>query len=360
MTHVPQPTIYDVAAEAGVSPSTVSRTISRPDQVSFATAEKVRAAATKLGYGAHLNTRSHRLSPTRASGNLGLVVADLRNPFFLDILRGAEHAAIPQTMIITTVNTNESPVRARQAVDHLIPHVDGLLLSSARLADQELRRIARTVPTVILNRPVSGVPSVMVDNYDGAVKAALHLREQGCESITYLTGPTTSFADAIRWRGLLDAARGKLSETEAPPLTRGTSLASAEASETDRFAVRRIRVASPTQAGGNAAFSQWRRDPTDGVVCFNDLLAIGFIQQAMAHGFSVPQDVAVMGFDDTEIAELCSPSLTTVGGPLRSVGRVATASLIALLRGLRKPPTKPRLLPVQVVVRESSLRRPTH
>lgn len=370
----PRPTIYDVAREAGVSAATVSRAFSKPDRVSFSTAEKVRAAAERLGYGRDLETRSGTAPdaagtvgalPRARTNMLGMIVADAVNPFFLEILRGAEHAAATQDIGVALINSNEHEVRARRAAERIIPHVDGLLLVSTRMSSADIQKIARAIPTVVVNRPVQGVPSVLVDNYDGAVKAAAHLVGQGYRSITYIAGPDSSWADANRWRGLVDAAAALevLSGGAAPrptslQLSRSVTVHGAALATMRKPKLQQLRVEEPTFVGGRRAFEQWHRSPTDAVVCFNDIVAMGFIAQARASGLSVPEDVAVVGFDNTEITVLASPTLTTVAGPLRSVGRVSAANLIALIKGLKEPlMARPRMLPTRLIVRESSVRR---
>ncbi|AGF73289.1 LacI family DNA-binding transcriptional regulator [Corynebacterium halotolerans] len=352
-------TIYDVAEAAGVAASTVSRALSRPDRVSFRTAERIRQTADRLGYRSRLATRTPgpAEAPTRTD-NLGLVVADITNPFFLEILHGAEHAARTQNMTVTVANTQESVPRALRAIEQLIPHVDGLMLASARLSQGEIQKIARTIPTVVVNRPVQGVPSVLVDNHEGAIKAAIHLEAQGARSITYLAGPEDSWADATRWRGLVDAVSHTDSTDPTVSLTSATRLSLEHVRRLAHVSVRQQRVDEPTIRGGRRAFEVWRRDPTDAVLCFNDLVAVGFLQQARVNGVAVPDGVAVIGFDNTEMTTIVSPSLTTVAGPLRAVGRVTAANLIALVKGIRTTFVKPRVLPTRLIVRESTMRLP--
>ncbi|WP_336620420.1 LacI family DNA-binding transcriptional regulator [Corynebacterium frankenforstense] len=313
-------TIYDVAAAAGVSAATVSRALNRPDRVSFRTAEKVRAAAKKLGYRRELATRSN---PGRErTGNLGIVVADNTNPFFLEIIRGAEHAAHVGEFQVLVANVDEVRGRSHSAAEAFIPHVDALLLASARLSNNEVAKIARRLPTVCVNRPVPGVPSVLVDNYEGATKAASHLEELGARSITYIGGPDGSWADAIRLRGLLDAVGNAETTEDVVTFTRSAQL---PLEQVRRSRGSRCTLCTPTRrppAGGQRAFVRWRKDPTDAVMCFNDLVAIGFMQQARHDGWRVPEDVAVVGFDNTELTTIVRPSLTTVARPLRSIGRV--------------------------------------
>ena len=112
----------------------------------------------------------------------------------------------------------------------------------------------------------------------------------------------------------------------------------------------------PTIRGGRRAFEVWRTQPTDAVICFNDLVAVGFLDQARRAGVTAPEDLLIVGFDNTDLAGVHRPSLTTVAGPLRAVGRVAAANAMALARGLDSPLSKPRVLPARLIVRESSTR----
>ena len=351
-------TIYDIARLADVSPSTVSRTFSRPDRVSFRTAEKVRRVARELGYRADTETVTPS-GATHATGNLCLVVADITNPFFLEVFRGAEHAARAEGMLLTIADTHESVPRARATLEHLLPTFDGLLLASTRLANGDIQKIARRVPTVCINRPVPGVPSVLVDNYEGVLKAVAHLESQGVRSITYLAGPVDSWADGIRWRGLLDAVDPHSVGPDAATAayTRQPPASTSGSSGTSSITVRQLRVDESTTLGGRRAFAAWQRHPTDAVICFNDLVGVGFLDQARHAGVDVPGDVAVLGFDNTELTALVPPGLTTVAGPLRTLGRVATANLIAIVRGMRLPTAEPRVLPTRLIVRGSTLRQ---
>lgn len=349
-------TIYDIARVAGVSASTVSRTFSRPDRVSFRTAQKVRAAALELGY--HLDVETVGTATGRPlTGTLGMVVADITNPFFQEVYRGAEHAARLEGMFLTLNNTSESVPRAQAVLEHLAPKVDGLLLASTRLANGDIQKIARTTPTVSINRPVPGVPSVLVNNYDGALKAVEHLAEQGVRSITYFAGPYDSWADAIRWRALLDAVDPHAHTRDQDPasLLRAPRPTPAASRAMGRVTVRQERVDQPTTVGGRRAFARWQEHRTDAVICFNDLVGIGFLDEARRAGVHVPGEVAVIGYDNTEITTLVTPGLTTIAAPLATLGRVAAANLMAVTRGLKGPSAKPRVLPTRLIVRGSSV-----
>ena len=349
----PPVTIYDVAHRAGVSASTVSRAFSRPDRVSGRTAAAIRAAAEELGYGRTLDTRPKH---DPATNTLGLVLADVANPFFQEVWRGAEHAARVGDMAVLTADVQESVPRTHAAIERMIPLVDGLILASTRLSGGETQKIARRVPTVSVNRPVPGVPSVLVDDYDGMVRVTAHLHDQGARSITYLSGPADSWSDAVRWRALLDVA-GNTDPADRPAvLTRAAALSAERARKLTRMTVRQRQVDQPTIRGGRRAFEVWRTQPTDAVICFNDLVAVGFLDQARRAGVTAPEDLLIVGFDNTDLAGVHRPSLTTVAGPLRAVGRVAAANVMALARGLDSPLSKPRVLPARLIVRESSTR----
>lgn len=363
-TPTPEPakavTIYDVAERAGVSASTVSRVFSRPDRVSFETAERIRAVAVELGYRTRLATRVTDPADARLrTHTLGLVIADATNPFFQEVRRGADHVAATEDLVVLTADIRESRQAAKLAVSRMTPLIDGILLASSRMSNGDVQKVARQLPTVVINRPVPGVPSVVIDNYTGTMRAALHLYEQGARSVTYLSGPQDSWADGVRWRALLDAV-GNADPTELPSqLTRpGTStvLNFEQAQRLKSMRISHAPVDEPSIRGGQRAFVGWQQNPSDAVLCFNDLVAIGFLSQARREGVAVPEDVLVVGYDNTPLASLVQPGLTTVAGPLRSLGRVAAANAIALAKGLKTQIAKPRVLPTRLIVRGSSLR----
>lgn len=360
MESQPTVTIYDVARHAGVSASTVSRTFSRPDRVSFPTAEKIRAAAEELGYRTAVQTRSTSSAESRqATHTLGMVMADGSNPFFQELRRGADHAAATEDMVVLATDIRESLPNSQLAVSRLLPLVDALLLASSRLDNPDVQKIARRLPTVVLNRPVPGVPSVVIDSYTGTLRAAAHLYEQGSRSLTYLAGPENSWADGLRWRALLDSvdatdpadATAEYLRPDRPPI-----LTPEQARQMSGVRLKQMRLDEPSIRGGRRAFARWAENPTDSVLCFNDLVAIGFISQAKEAGVEVPGDVLVVGYDNTDFTSLTYPSVTSVAGPLRSVGRVGAANAIALAKGLKPQMSRPRVLPTRLIVRESTLR----
>lgn len=322
------PTIYDVAKAAGVAPSTVSRALARPGRVSAETAEKVRAAAARIGY--RRTTVAPALSsvPSRL---LAMVVADIGNPLFVDVIRGAEVAAESAGYTMLLVDAQESDVRERDAAEKFLGAVEGLVLTSPRLSDAGIRAIAKQRPVVVLNRVVHGLPSVLTDGARGVRRGAEHLGQLGHREITYVAGPEASWADGVRWRGLEEA---------------GLEL---------ELRVRRIGPNVPTVEGGAKAARRWAQNPTSGVIAFNDIMAVGFIRGLRALGVSVPAEVSVIGFDNSRTGALTVPALTSVASPLQLQGATAVRNLLAIIGGARSS-EQPVVLPVKLVARDSTAR----
>ncbi len=324
------PTIYDVARAAGVAPSTVSRAFSRPGRVKSETAERIRAVAAELGYRTNPIARA---LPTGRTGMIAMVLSDITNPFYFEIIRGAEAAAAEAGYTLLLADAQESVRLEREAVDRLLPTVEGLLLGTSRMADSAIRMAAKQRPTVVLNRGVADVPSVVPDNASGTRKAVEHLHDLGHRSITYVAGPEASWADGLRWRSLRDAA---------------------QAFETK---VRRVGPNPPTLAGGAAAATAVLEQQTSAVVAYNDLLAIGLMHGLADAGVRVPQHISVVGYDNIFGSDFCSPSLTTVASPLRVLGASALQYLVVQIKGVRPHTGEPIMLPMQLVVRGSTARR---
>ncbi|HLR94709.1 MAG TPA: LacI family DNA-binding transcriptional regulator [Jiangellaceae bacterium] len=322
-------TIYDVAREVGVAPSTVSRAFSRPGRVNAETAERIRRVADELGYRA--NPMARALTTARTS-MVAMVTADITNPVFFEIIRGADEAASQAGYVMLLADTQESDRRERDSLDRVVSNVDGIVLTSSRMSDSAIRMIAKQKPTIVLNRAVTDVPSVVTDDARGVRRAAEHLGGYGHRAITYIAGPEASWADGMRWRGLREAAL----ELE--------------------LTVRRVGPGVPTVDGGDAAAQRWSEHPTSGVIAYNAQMAIGFIRGARALGAQVPDEVSVIGFDNIFGAELVTPPLTTVAAPLRALGSTAVRTLLGLIGGKRMTTRRPLVVPTRLVVRGSTAR----
>lgn len=298
------PTIYDVAAAAGVSPSTVSRAFSRPGRVGAETAARIHRVAAELGYRAN--------AITGASGRtsaVAMVVPDVTNPVYSRLIRGFEAAASTAGYTVVLADTRWSMVQERTVLDRILPAVDGLVVTGSRLSDRGMRAAAGHRALVMLNRIVPGTRTVMVDTAAGVDAALRHLAGLGHRSVTYVGGPTASWADGMRWRSLLDAA--------------------------PRFGLKVCRIGPypPTMAGGTAAIGKLLPHLPSAVLVFNDLVAIGMLHGLKEAGIGVPDDMSVIGFGNVFGADFCTPPLTTVGAPMRAMGTAAFEQLQRAMSG---------------------------
>ena len=320
------PSIYDVAEAAGVSASTVSRALAKPGRVSFATAEHVREVAERLGYRSESN---RRLVEQGRSRTLTMMVADITNPVFFGMIRGAERTARHAGYTLVLIESQESEENEVEALERILSTTAGIILTSSRMADGPIRTLAKRTPLVVLNRLVDQVPSVACDNIRGMKKVVEHLGGLDHRSITYLAGPDASWANGQRWRGVLEAGH-----------------------ELD-LVVRRVGPFPPTIGGGRQAAEKWAKAPSSAVVVYNDLMAIGFVEAATESGLDVPRDVSVVGFDNIRDATTVRPQLTTVASPLVSLGSAAVNHL--LKTSVISVRNNDRLvLPARVVIRGSS------
>lgn len=190
------PTIRDVADRAGVTPSTVSRALSKPGRVNFRTRERIETIAAELGYVPSSYARA--LSSGRTS-TVALLVPDITNPFYFDIIRGTgqQLSAAGYTQLL--VDTEESGGSEAAAIDKLRRSADGFVLTASRLSDDAIAEAAVTTPIVTINREVPGVPSVIVDTPAGMRQSLDHLYSLGHRKIAYISGPAGSWSNDHRW-----------------------------------------------------------------------------------------------------------------------------------------------------------------
>ncbi|GGV18030.1 LacI family transcriptional regulator [Actinomadura cremea] len=325
------PTIYDVAKAAGVAASTVSRAYARPGRVNAATAERIRRVAAELGYRV---TPPASAAPDGRTSMLALVVSDVTNPFYAEIIRGAESAAAQAGYVLLLIDAQESDRLERSSLKRALPGVEGVVLAGTRLPDSAIRMAATQRPVVVLNRDVADVPSIVLDDPCGMRLAAEHLAGLGHRALVYVAGPEASWADGMRWRSLREAAAG---------LGRR---------------VQRIGPFPPTIGGGRAAAVALRADRPTAVVTYNDQLAIGLLLGLQADGVRIPEDTSVIGFDDIFPARIVTPGLTTVAAPLRVQGRTAVSAVLSHRGAPAARTGGPMTLPVRLVRRASTARPP--
>ena len=321
-----RPTIYDVAREAGVSASTVSRAYARPGRVNADTAQRIFAAARRLGYRSEPARRPDAGAAQRA---IALVVADVTNPFYGDIIKGAYEAAREAGYQLILSHTNESPKVERETIEQELAQVDGVVIASSRMTDSSLRMVAKQKPVVLLNRIIPEACCVLNDAERGIRRAVEHLAGLGHERITYVAGPEASWSDGVRWRSVRQVA--------------------AEL----RLEARRVGPYEPTVLAGLSAALRVAELEATAVQAYNDQLAIGVVKGLRQLGVAVPGQVSVIGFDNIAVDELVEPQLTTIASPLYRMGLTGVQNCIAVAQGAR-PSGRPLVLPVRLVVREST------
>ena len=323
-----RPTIYDVAQAAGVATSTVSRAFSTPGRVREETRLRVLRVAAELGYQANPHARALLSGRTRT---VAMVVSDITNPHFFELIRGAEKRAKAAEYTLVLVNAEEAPRIEYGQIQRLMPSVDGFLLAASRLPDENLTHLAMQRPVVLLNRELSGVSSVVLDHVQGCRQVVDHLASFGHERLVYLAGPQNSWMARTRWAAISEHAA-----------QRGLD-------------ARRVGPFMPTAAQGGAAADAALGTGATAVIAHNDLLAIGVVRRLVQRSLKVPGDLSVVGFDDIFAAELCTPGLTTVSGEHSNVGWAAMELLLESL-GPRRPDVPPTrvTLPTQLVLRQST------
>jgi DNA-binding LacI/PurR family transcriptional regulator len=322
-------TIYDVATAAGVATSTVSRAFSTPGRVGQATRERILRVADDLGYRPNPHARALLSGRTRT---LAMVVSDITNPHYFELIRGAEMRAKASEYTLVLVNAEETPRIEYEQIQRLAKSVDGFLLAASRLPDENLAELATAYPTVLLNREHAGISSVVLDHRVGCRQMVEHLASLGHRSLVYLAGPRNSWMAANRWAALRDGAEAVGMEAH------------------------RVGHFTPTVVHGGAAADAALRTGATAVVAHNDLLAIGVMRRLEQRGIAVPGDVSVVGFDNIFAADLCTPGLTTLGGAHVDVGRAAVEMLLEVTRPGRsgEAATSQALLPAELVLRTST------
>lgn len=320
-------TIYQVAQAAGVSPSTVSRTFSRPGRVSTRTADHVRAVAGELGY---RDTPVYRPLPAPKRRTIGIAISDVTNPFYFGILRGAEAQAVRSDYTLLAVDAQESGARERHNLDRILPLIDGLIVASSRMSDTVLRSVAKSHPVVVLNRYVGGLPSVVPDTSHGMKQAIAHLLQLGHTSVHYLSGPDSSWISGMRWLAVRAAAQSM------------------------GFTAHRLGSVPPTIEGGASAVNQVVAHHSKAVICFNDLVAMGLIRALHRKDIHVPDHVSVVGCDNIFASDLVTPGLTTIAAPAGVLGDTAVKNIVAMLGGAKPRLSAPITIPVKLIVRNST------
>ena len=329
--------IKEVARHAGVSLGTVSNVLNRPAVVAEQTRRRVLAAIQELGYVRNDSARQLRAGRSRT---IAIVVLDVANPFFTDVVRGAEVAAEAAGAVVVVCSSGEDAARERRHLDLLEEQrVRGVLITPVDDGrDSPLEQLIRRGTPVVLVDRGSGQRnrcSVAVDDVLGGQLAGEHLRQQGHRMVAFVGGPFSIPQVADRQRGF----------TAALP----------DADELRIVATQNLTVAAGRRAGQEIADLLPAQRPT-GVFCANDLLALGVLQEMTLRGVRVPRDVAIVGYDDIDFAAAAAVPLSSVRQPREQLGRTAAELLVEEANDPDHHEHRHVLFKPELVVRESSAR----
>jgi len=328
--------IQQVAKRAGVSTATVSRVLNDSPKVRKETSERVRRVIDELNYVPNNSARNLRIGRSEL---YGLVVSDIKNPFFPDLIDHFEALAASRGIDVVFTHTNYDSQRLTTCIRRLVErNVDGIAIMTSEVDEQALKvATQRKIPVVLLNQPAlrETYNTVVVDYTRGYQEAVEHLKKLGHRNLIYLTGPAG-----------LSSVRRRQKAFEAAAKKCGLPV------HEKQFLIGDMRV-----EGGRITMESLldRKPRPTAIVAANDLMAIGAIQAAMAAGLRVPEDISIIGFDDLPIATIMHPQLTTIHLSRQEIAEEAFEQLTNLhpnqtsktQRAVRK--VHPRL-----VVREST------
>lgn len=332
-------TLWDVARAAGVSAATVSRALEKPDAVAEETRLRVMEAVAACGYTPNILARNLRKMETRL---VTVLIADVTNPFFNEIVRGVEQVARAHGYSVLLADSENDPGQ-EAAYGNLLAarRTDGMILLNGRLPVglmAETPRGAKPPPIVVACEYLTNrdLPTVQIDNIEAARKATEHLIDQGHRRIGFITGPMWNVLSRDRLQGYRDALLDNGLAFEEPLVVSGDFSILSGVSAAQQL----LRLAQPPSA----------------IFASNDEMAFGAIRAARDAGLKVPQDLSIMGFDDIRFAAYVDPPLTTVRQPGLEIGRTAMTMLLAILRDAKLPQRRV-VLPTELVARASVKRR---
>ena len=316
-------TITDIAKLANVSKATVSRVINnKTEGVSQETSERIRAIIEEVGYRPNTLARSVAV---QESMTLGLIIPDIANPFFPELVRGIEDYAEACGYTVFLCNSDNDPVKEEKYLMTFIDRrVDGIILASANSSSDVLARLSRyNVPFVLVDRPLSNVTQyagVYADNYQGFYMSTEYFIKQGNKRIAFLGGPRTVVATRERFSGYRDAHRDANLHLDGALI------------KYDDFSI----------AGGERMMRELvdSRTEFEAVVAGSDLTAIGAMRTLHRHGIEVPNQCEVIDFDGIQLGDLMEPALSTVAQPIYEIGSSATRLLIEKLQGKLSTPRR--------------------
>ncbi|KPL92556.1 DNA-binding transcriptional regulator CytR [Vibrio splendidus] len=327
-------TMKDVAQLAGVSTATVSRALMNPEKVSVSTRKRVETAVLEAGYSPNTLARNLRRNESKT---IITIVPDICDPYFAEIIRGIEDAAVENDYLVLLGDSGQQKKRESSFVNLVFTkQADGMLLLGTDHPFDVSKPEQKNLPPMVMAcefAPELELPTVHIDNLTSAFEAVNYLAQLGHKRIAQISGPTTATLCKFRQQGYQQALRRAGVSMNPAYSTVGDFTFEAGAQ-----AIRQL-LALPEQ-------------PT-AIFCHNDAMAIGAIQEAKKLGLRVPQDLSIVGFDDIQFAQYCDPPLTTISQPRYEIGRQAMLMMLDLLKG-NDVQAGSRLLEAKLVVRGST------
>lgn len=325
--------IKEVALAAGVSTATVSRVLSNKPYVRPELHERVMSAVEQLGYRPNLVARSLR---SQQSNTIGLIVSDIRNPFFTSVSRAVEDYANEHGLTLLLCNTDEDPNKEALYLHSMKDqNVSGLIFSPTRQSARNYDSIKSDIPTVVIDRTVrdADVDVVLLDNVDSAHRLTNHLIENGCRNLAGIFGEA-SVTGRERQQGFEKAMR-----------------------EHGLMSIHLKFVPHHIEDGYNATMEMLQTSSRpDGLIASNSLLLAGALKACRDSHMRIPADIALAGFDDAIWTTLVEPALTVIAQPTDEIGRTAVE---LLLKRIESPdgPFREVILKGRLIERESSLKK---
>jgi DNA-binding LacI/PurR family transcriptional regulator len=306
--------IKDIAQAAEVTPGTVSRALRDSPRVNPETKKRIQSLADEMGYSPDAQARSLVVGRTQT---IGVVVTTMTDPFISSVVQAIESTAHDHGYAVVLTSSNDIPEREIEAVRMLQSRrVDGVIVTSSRVGVLYQERLDQLrVPVVLINSLVNHdggqTFSIGVDNHHGGYLATNHLVQQGHRRIGYVASPADRSDNVERTNGYRDALTEAGIDFDPSLIVQGTGRA----------------------GGGQRALPELLSldNPPSAVFCYNDMTAIGLLDAARKAGLSLPQDLAVVGFDDIAFAQFAHPPLTTIAQPVTRLGRGAMEMVLNLL-----------------------------
>lgn len=327
--------IADVARLAGVSTATVSRVLANPDKVRTKTHDLVMEAVRRSGYTPNSVARNLR---TRRTMTVLVVVPNLANPVFAQILRGVDDELTQSGYGLVIGNLDNCPEREPRYVDlALSRQADGILLMNGRIPGDGKRHMGEAgLPMVAMCAAIADdrIPNVVVQDREASREAVRHLVGLGHRRLGYVAGPVGNVIEGERFAGFLEG------------------VAEAGLGESD-FVRWEGRFVFSTGVSAADAFLRLKNRPT-GIFAASDESAIGFMKTVRAAGLRVPEDVSIIGFDGIEFADFIEPTLTTLQQPLHELGRTGARVLLKMIRGEMEPEDRSVRLPLTLLDRDTT------